>query len=130
MMIMLSHVMSTSRNIDNLIKNVENFMQTKVYFYNCFISKYIWINYGVGIPIYFINIFYSDVRAHDLVTTCDRILYLMLIRIVIFIVKIQTNTRGLSNSDIQKLTLQSSRTLNAIDITQIQDCCAICINDF
>lgn len=109
MMIMLHRVIKTSYNIDDLIENVEKFMSTKVYYYNCFISKYIWINYGVGIVLYGVNIYYggggddeSSVKDDDdeLVRICNRVLYLMILRIVVFIVKIQTDSRGLTEKEI------------------------------
>jgi len=95
MMIMLEKVVKCSHNIDELIIKVEKFMQTKVYYYNCFISKYIWLTYAAGGILYFFNYLYDNELADELVTFCDRILYLMIARIVLFFVKLQFDSKRL-----------------------------------
>lgn len=96
-MIMLYIVIDCSKNIDALIVNVEDFMKTKIYYYNCYISKYIWINYGVGFLIWAINIFYGyNPESERIVYLCHHVLYLMVARLILFIVKIFYQKKGLS----------------------------------
>lgn len=100
MMIMLEKVLKISRNIDDLVVNVERFMQTRIYYYNCYISKYIWISYGIGGFLYVFNFFWSNSEAEELISLCDRILYLMVFRIGLFIVKLCFDSKGLSKDQI------------------------------
>ena len=103
MMIMLEKVVNSARNVDVLILKVEKFMQTKVYYYNCFISKYIWLTYAAGGILYFFNYFYSNELAAELITFCDRIMYLMIARIVLFFVKLQFDSKSLQHENLEKL---------------------------
>jgi len=129
MMVMLERVIKCSHNIDELIIKVEKFMQTKVYYYNCFISKYIWITYAAGGGLYIFNYFYDNQPAYELITLCDRILYLMIARIVIFLLKFQFDSKGLSHENLVKLQTANEYPLSLEEAEKIADNCPVCLED-
>ncbi|EAR85537.1 C3HC4 type (RING finger) zinc finger protein (macronuclear) [Tetrahymena thermophila SB210] len=131
MMIMLQIVLNSTRNIDELVVNVEEFMKTKVYYYNCYISKYIWINYGIGGIYYVFNmVFGYDESAQQIVSLCHFVLYIMVARLILFIAKITLQSKGLSEQQLQNLINKRQSPVTEDFCKKHDDCCSVCLDEY
>lgn len=64
--------------------------------------KYIWLTNATGIILYLFNYFYKNELADDLITFCDRILYLLIARIVVFILKLKLDSERMKQENFKK----------------------------
>ncbi|KAL4443186.1 hypothetical protein ABPG74_002253 [Tetrahymena malaccensis] len=131
MMIVLQITLNNTRNIDELVVNVEEFMKTKIYYYNCYISKYIWMNYGIGAFYFACNIaigYYQS--ASQIVSLCDQIIYILIARLALFIAKIMLQSKGLTEKQLENLIEKRQLSITEDFCKKNEDCCPICLEDY
>ncbi|KAL4488522.1 hypothetical protein ABPG72_013090 [Tetrahymena utriculariae] len=132
MMVILQIVLNNTYNTDELVVNIEEFMKTKIYYQNCYISKYIWMNYGIGGVLYLFNIavgFY-EFENSQIVSLCNFVLYLMIARLILFIAKVTLQSKGLTEQQLTNLINKRQFTVNEDFCKKHEDCCSICLEEY
>lgn len=89
--------------VSELKENIEDFMRTKIYYYNCYLSRFIWITYATGLIVFIVSSWLlppdeGDEAAANIVGLVKRTMYILLARLLSFLVKYNVDARGVSKN--------------------------------